>query len=116
VPTMCNQSLSFRLLPRQPSSTLFPYTTLFRSERDDVAPVGRLEDVELVLGVVAREAAAVAAQRKNAALVDDLGAQALPRVQWTSCAHERSLATSPRSKRRAYSIAGQRSMTTVSPA
>src|SRR5438093_10324325 len=31
------------MIRRPPRSTLFPYTTLFRSLRDDVAPLARLE-------------------------------------------------------------------------
>src|SRR5207244_3789613 len=76
------------------------------SERDDVAPVGRLEDVKLVLLVVAREAAAVAAQREDTALVDDVGRDALPRVQRTPAAHDSAPCGRP-PKRRGYSIAGQ---------
>src|SRR2546430_3368872 len=33
------------MIRRPPRSTLFPYTTLFRSERDDVAPRRREADV-----------------------------------------------------------------------
>src|SRR3990167_7677415 len=63
------KQISFLMKRRPPRSTLFPYTTLFRSERhvfrsphrDDLSPfvpsfgseiddpVGRLDDVEIVL-------------------------------------------------------------------